>query len=452
MIIISLVLGIFVRVFAIFQNYYFTGELGKELLFVRNLIMEGRLPLVGLTTSHEWLTYGPLYYWILIPLVRIFGPGPYILFWLALATSVIGTIIAYFVFEKVVNKRFAIILTFFISLSPVWIWATRLSKLHTFFFILIPIVIYFLNGLWLRKNKTVFWLGLTYGLLFSFHYSQIPLFAVILAVFWIRRKSINLKDYLKFILGLVLANITVLIYDAKNGFSMTKNLLLWIPYRIVGFLHLYPKNNIDAVIAGSTLSAFNEFLGRNLFWDNRFWILGSLIYILLFVSFFIQNRKRLFKDFISFYIIFSTLAQLTALLIHTSPPLHYFMPIYINFGLMFAYFTVKYWKKICVRILTVVIFALMFTMAILNTRNEHVSDIDYVPLEKQINAVNYIIKDAKGVEFNLRRIGPFDYFPDQYKQNYELLILNAGGKMNPKAPTTYTIYDMGGKISVIKNE
>ena len=97
--IIPLVFGAFLRIYKIWSNYYFTGELGKELLYVHQLILSGALPLVGLPTSHEWLTYGPVYYWIFIPLTKIFGQSPYILFLLALAVSIIGISITYLVFS-----------------------------------------------------------------------------------------------------------------------------------------------------------------------------------------------------------------------------------------------------------------------------------------------------------------------------------------------------------------
>jgi len=108
MIIIPIILGTFLRVYKIFSNYYFTGELGKELLYVWQIISSGKFPLVGMGTSHEWLSYGPIYYWILAPLVKIFGWTPYILFWVSLAASMGGILITYFVFKNIVNKKFGL--------------------------------------------------------------------------------------------------------------------------------------------------------------------------------------------------------------------------------------------------------------------------------------------------------------------------------------------------------
>jgi hypothetical protein len=295
------------------------------------------------------------------------------------------------------------------------------------------------------------WLGLSFGLLFSFHYSQIPIFLVILGVFWIRRKILKINDYFKFALGLVLPNITILIYDAGNKFSMVKNIILWIPYRFAGFVGLYPKNNLDIVSGGSTLQAFNEFFGRNLFWDNRFWVLGSVIFVILFVTFVFQNYKKFKKDFFVFYLILSTVVQFIALFIHTTPPVHYFLPVFLNFGLLFVFFVCQHWEKRLTKILTALIFTLMFVAGILGLGNEHADDIDYIPLKTQQKIADYIVKDSEGKPFRLVRVGPYDYFPDFYDQNYQFLILSKGGHIDASAKTEYVIYDIGS-VYLQKNE
>lgn len=440
MVIISLILGIILRVYQIGTNYYFTGELGKELLYAGQFIQSGTIPMVGMSTSHEWLNYGPVYYWILIPLIKIFGNSPYILFWLSLAVSTIGILITYLVFRKIVNKRFAGVLSFFISLSPLWIWATRLSKLHTFFFILTPVVIYFLYKIWNKEKKYIFWLGIVFGLLFSFHFSQIPILVVIILAFWLKRKFLKLADYLKFVLGMIIPNITILIYDALHGFKMIRDLTLWIPYRIVVFKG-----------GGNTLSAFNDFFGKNLFWDSKLWILGSFIFVILFVTFVVQNYKKVKKDFLTFYLISSTMLQGSALLIHTNPPLHYFFPIFLNFGILFSFYTCQFWKKKATKIFTILIFVLMFVAGILGLKNEHANDPDYIPLKNQLNAIDFIIKDADGQSINLSRVGLYDYFPEQYSQNYQFLILSNEGKLDKTLKYSYTIYEVGQNVYVGKN-
>lgn len=451
MITFPLLFGIFLRIYKIWSNYFFTGELGKELLYAKHFMDLGTLPLVGMPTSHEWLNYGPIYYWILIPIMKIFCGSPYILFWLALVVSIAGILITYFVFKKIVDKKFAIILAAFISVSPLWVWATRLSKLHTFFFILIPLVIFCMYKVWNGKNRYMIWLGLTFGAIFSFHFSQLPIFIVIFLMFYIKRKNIHVKDYFIFLAGLIIPNITILIYDAAKGFTMIKDLILWIPYRFAGFIGIYPKNNIVSSSGIGTLSAFNEFFGRNLFDNKQIWILGSAIFIGLFAMFMVKNRKKFSTDFLTFYVITSTITQCFALLIHTSPPLHYFFPIFLNFGILFAYFASLNWQRKTSRILSISIFVLLFIAGVVGMNKEHANDIDYIPLTNQEKVAQKIVDMASGRAFNIVRVGPFDYFPENYSQNYRYLILLKGGKVDPQSNLIYTITENGQDISVKEN-
>jgi len=450
MIIIPLLLGALLRVYKIFDNYYFTGELGKELLYVRELILNHEFPLVGLATSHEWLTYGPIYYWILIPIYKLFSGNVFILYWLALVVSMLGIYVTYWVFSKIVNNKFALILTFFISLSPIWVWETRLSKLHTFFFILMPLVIYFLYKIWNKDTNKMIWLGIAYGSLLSFHYSQLPILLVIITAFFIQRKYLKLKNYLHFIIGFTIPNLSIIVYDFGHGFEMTKNLIMWVPYRILGFVGLYPKNNLSVTSGVTTLSSFNEFFGRNLFNDPSYWLLGTIVFITLFSAFIICNKNTITKDFLVFYVIFSTLSQCLSLFVHTSPPLHYFLPIFLNFGILFAYFIYQNQSKLAKNILIPLVFVLLFISEILFLNQEHKNDTDYVSLKLQINTISEIIIDSKDIPFALKRIGPFDYFPDEYKQNYEYLLLQKGAKIDPNAKLRYVIIDSLGNARVIK--
>lgn len=450
MISIPIIFGAILRFYKIWENYNFTGELGKELLYTLQYLKTGTFPLVGMPTSHEWLNYGPIYYWILIPLMKLFGGSPFLLFWVSFAVSIIGILVAYFVFKKIIGEKFALILASFISVSPLWVWATRLSKLHTFFFILTPLLIYFMYKIWLGNKRYLIWMGVTFGAMFSFHFSQLPMFIVIVLLFYLKRKMFKFKDYSIFFAGLIIPNITVIVNDAKNGFEMIKNLILWIPYRIVGFVGLYPKNNLDEVGALDTLSSFNEFFGRTLFDDSRFWVLGSAIFLLLFTLFFIQNRKKYLKNFLVFYVISSTVVQCLALLIHTSPPIHYFFPIFLNYGIIFSNFASEYWFRKTTKILTITIFVLIFCVGMVKTKNEHLFDVGYVPLKNQENIANEIVVDAKGMPFNISRIGPFDYFPENYAQNYKYLILINDGDISPTSNLLYTIIESGEKLTYEK--
>src|SRR5688572_12289820 len=220
---VALVIGFFLRVYNINTNYYFSGELGKELLYTRQFAITNTIPWVGMATSHPWLSYGPIYYWKMIPIFNLFKGDPFILFWTAIFIAISGLVLNYLVLKKIAGEKVAIISTIIQAISPLLIWQTRLSKLHVFFWVIIPIFTYLIYLLWNGKKKWVFWAGLVFGTLFSFHFSQIPLLGVVFLLFWIKRNIYKVSDWIKFTLGVSIPNITFIWQD--------KSLALWLPYR-----------------------------------------------------------------------------------------------------------------------------------------------------------------------------------------------------------------------------
>ena len=83
--------------------------------------------------------------------------------------------------------------------------------------------------------------------------------------------------------------------------------------------------------------------------------------------------------------------------------------------------------------------------------NEHAGDSGFIPLDVQEELAASIVEDANGRPFSLARIGPYDYFPEYYSQNYQFLIRKQGGNIDQSAKLKYVIYD-AGPIYFQKNE
>lgn len=413
-----------------FTNYYFTGELGKELLYIRQFVLSHTVPLVGMPTSHEWLSYGPLYYWIMIPIFNIFNGNPYILLWVALFTATIGLILNYFVVRKIIDAKVAIISTLLQLISPLLIWQTSLAKLHTFFFILSPVLMYLMYLVWNTvpagrqdNKKYVFWTGLAFGIMFSFHFSQIPLIIVILGILYI--KKYNLKSYLFLFFGVLIPNIGIIINDLK--------IFLWLPYRVIEYS---TKNSIG------TMQAVNEYFGRSLFWNTNLWVIGLIIFVGVFSHYILQNKHKVTKDFLPFYLISSISLMLLANLLHGAPPIHYFLPIFTTLPILFAVYLSKFkYNYLIILIIFLINFSGYFKSQ---------TGADYVPFAKQVAMADFIVKNSKGNPVSIRRIGPFDYFPEQYSQNYKYLFLWRGGQLVDDNVNTYTIVENEGGVNVQK--
>jgi 4-amino-4-deoxy-L-arabinose transferase-like glycosyltransferase len=367
-----------------------------------------------MSTSHEWLFYGPIYYWIMIPVFNLFKGSPYILFWAAWAVSGVGLLINYFVVNKISNRKIALLSTLIQAISPLLIWQTRNSKLHVFFFILIPIFMYLSYLVWNGGEKWVFWAGISFGLMFSFHFSQIPLLGVFILIFWIRRNLYKWKDWVIFGFGVALPNITYIWRDWK--------IFAWLPYRT---LNIADKN------PAGTVQSFVEYFGRGIFWDTRFWAIGLIISAAIFVHYAYTNRQKLTKEFLPFFLVSSIGFVIFANIIHGAPPIHYFLPIFTILPILLAIYISKFKWGVYILIF---IFAFNFSGYFKFIKPE-----GYVPFYKQEVVTDFLITESKGKAFSIKRVGPYDYFPENYSQNYKYLILWKGGNLVENSGITYTI-------------
>jgi hypothetical protein len=435
--ILILAAGIFLRIYKIETNYYFTGELGKELLYMYKYASGHSLPLVGMATSHEWLSYGPFYYWIMIPVFNIFSGNPFILFWSALAVSVLGLISVYLVFKKNINEKVALISTVVAAFSPIFIWQTRLSKLHIFFFLIIPIITYLLYLLWQGKKKWIIPTGLLFGILFSFHFSQIPILGVVILLLFIKRNIYKIRDWIYFGVGVIIPNITLLWQD--------RSLILWLPYRVA---NMNNKNPIE------TFKLLTEYLGKSIFWDNRLWIIGLIVFVAIFIHYIIQNRHKVTKEFLPFYLISSISLMLVANILHGAPPIHYFLPMFTAQTVLYAIYLAKFkfWPLVIVPVLLINLASFMNDPIFYKDFSGLVKNTDIVSYPTQNAATSFIVADAKNMPISIKRIGPFDYFPEQYSQNYKYLIIWKGGNLVENSGNVYTISEdfKKGEINVRK--
>jgi hypothetical protein len=356
------------------------------------------------------------------PVFILFNGSPFILFWTATTVSVIGLILNYLVVQKIVDEKVALLSTLIQSLSPLLVWQTQLSKLHVFFWILMPIFMYLLFLIWNGKKKAVFFAGLTFGIMFSFHFSQIPLIGVVILLFLIKKNIYKFKDWLKFGLGLLIPNLTLLWQD--------RNLVLWLPYRAI--------NIADKDPAG-TLASLIEYFGRNIFWNQRIWFIGLAVFTIVFGHYVYTNRKKVITDFVPFYIISSVGLMFGANILHGASPIHYFLPIFTTVPILFGIYLskFKYWY------LVIAVFMLLNFDGYLKPEFGN----DYIPYTKQIAMADFIVRDTKGLPFSVKRIGPYDYFPENYSQNYKYLLLWHGAKLTESSTNTYIINDANGTIT-----
>ena len=444
---VLLLVAFFLRAYKISDNFIFSGEFGTELLYVRDSLFSGRLPLIGLPTSHTWISYGPLYYWLMMPLVKFFGFEPLLGAWVGIVVGTSAVPINYFFIKKIFNDKIALISSAAVAISPIWIWFSKMARLYIFTWIIFYPFLFFLWELWKGKVKNIFWLGLTWGLFFNFHFSPILLIPALGLALFLKRKILKVKHYLMIGVGAVLANLPALIYDSQRGFSMLRSFALWIPYRIAGFLGFYPKNNPTSESLSGSLAVINEFFGKILIGPENFWILGTIIFVVSAIYFVKKFPNRILRDFGLFIIILSTLSVLVGVFVHGAPPIHYFLPLFPIPPLLFGILVERFWNKRTFKVVMAIAFFLIF---IVNYKFFFKATLtpDFVPYKLQREIAEFIAIDANGESFKLRRVGPYDHFSENYSQNYRYLLWLFGNEPVGSGKITYTIYEDTTKLPV----
>lgn len=415
----------YLRVFNISSSFFVSGEIGSQLLYLRQHLLSGKLPLVGLATSHEWLKFGPFYNWITLPFFKISAGDPTTVFWISMAASLAGLLITYIVVKKIVNAKVALLTLLFEVFSPILVWQTKASRFYFFIYPIMAAFMYFLFKLWIGEKRWIFWAGVLFGFSFSFHFSQLPVLGVVALLFWIKRKIYKPIDWGKFLAGLLIPNISLLWTD--------RNLAIWLPYRVLKVATKDP---------GGTFKGLVEYFGRTLFGNHTLWILGLIVFAVVFAHYVWRNRKNLFKEFLPFYLISSISLVLIANVLHGGSPVHYFLPLFAVTPLLFALYIEKFKYPY---LLIFLFFLLNLSFYIMPERPD-----DYVPYKKQIEAANFMVADSQGKPFSIKRIGPYDYFSEDYSQGYQYLILWRGGNLVANSSNTYTIVERNADVHVQK--
>lgn len=423
LIILLIALGAFLRFYRLPSNLVFHGELGHNYLAIYQAWQEKKIPLLGPPTSHPWLYFGPLFYWLLGPFLVLskFNPVTGAYFMAFMGTLIIP--VNYLFVSKLFNKKLAFISSFLLTFSIMFINLTREARFFSLVVIFFYPFLYFLSKI---KNSPrlnyPFLLGLFWGIALNFHLSVVIYLPVILIIF---ASHLKYKQFAFFGLGLLIPNLPFLIFDLFHGLKMTQNLAMWFPYRIAGFFGLVPKNTVSAEVLEGNATSLLNFLSNWIYQNNfiglmTFFIITALIWRIFRDRSQLSNLKILAIIFI---------VGILAIFIHGNPPIHYYLPLYIPFILLLSTAFSSLGKRYL--LFTLAIFALI-SLANLTISRWYFHDeaeilSDLVPYNLQVHVVDSIVAQYQDT-ICLGRRGPGDQFEGDYAQNYQYLLQIRGIK------------------------
>lgn len=442
-----LLFGTVLRFYKIQENLIFNGEMGYDYITIRNFVETHTLPLIGPRTSHEWFFIGPLFYWIFGMLLPIFN---YSVLTGAYFFAIVGVASIYIIYRyigEMFGKQTGLIASFLLSFSPLWVTLTRDARYNALTAILFVPFYYYLTKSTEDKGKSLFIVGLLLGIMFSFFPSPILLLPGALVTLFIYRKQISRRYFLSGILGIIIPNVTYIYYNLTHNFEIIKNLVSWIPYRVLGFVGLYPKNTVTDIVLK------DNFVGLYTFFQQSFFNTHNLLSVLLFVCVMAYSITQINKNKLIKILMILFAVSYLGLFLHGSPPQHYYLVIYPIPLILLSYMFTSIGKKYS--ILPVLVLVVMLGVNLkyyLSDKWFYIdsqkisSDMYYVPYKLQQKVAEYIANDSKGREFAIFRVGPYDYFDNSFSLNYQYLLKIKDVKINESASLSYTIYEDTTKI------
>lgn len=420
-----LLVGSFLRIFKLNEFMTFIGDQGWFYLSARDMLLTGKIPLVGITASHTWLHQGPYWTYILAIIFKIFSFNP-----LAPAyfTAILGTLtiwLVYKVLKEFFSEKIGLISAVIYATSPLIIANDRFAY-HTSLIPLFTLIFIYFIYKWLKGNPVFFAPALiSLGILYNFELATISLFGVLFTFLLygvIRRKSWAVKIFkwkvlLASILGFILSMAPVIIYDFKNGFPQTLVFGGWIFYKIFKSVAGFSSSPLDFDLITSFLASKYNLLIFSSYGSIAFLIFFTTLIYFLFKVFTQDKEKEPY-----FIILFVFLFPLLSIYFNKTASDAYIpvlFPSVIAISSIFFASLVKNFKLLgYIAVSVVVVFSIYFLFKIDFFVNE-------ISFSDRKNATDKIIMLTKDKRYNLIGKGEVSQF-ESFTMNYEYLLWHRG--------------------------
>jgi len=294
-----LLVGFFLRVFKLSEFMVFIGDQGWFFLSARDMLLTGKIPLVGITASHTWLHQGPYWTYMLAVIFKLFNFNPITPAYFTAFLGALTILLIYKVSKELFSEKIGLISAIIYATSPLIIANDRFAY-HTSPIPFFTLIFIFSVYKWIKGNYIFFPPALiSLGILYNFELATTSLFGVLFMFLFygiIRRKSWAVKIFewkvlLVSICGFILSMAPVIIYDFKNGFPQTLVFGGWIFYKIFKSVAEFSSSSFDPGLITSFLASKYKLLILIPHDSIAFLILlFSFIYFLFMV--FTQNKKK----------------------------------------------------------------------------------------------------------------------------------------------------------------
>lgn len=420
-------IGAFLRFYKLEDTLPFIGDHGWFYLSARDMILNGEIPLVGITSSHIWLHQGAFWTYVLAGALWIFKFNP---FSGGIVTSTIGIFTIFLVYKvgkEFFSEKVGLISSFLYATSHLVIVHAR-TPYHTsaipFFTLLLIFAVY----KWLKGNKIFFSFSILFlQVLYNFELATQVLWLSFLSIlgYGILLKKpwaldlFNKKTVIASFLSFIVPMLPILIYDLTHGFSQTVKFMLWIPYRVLSQLGIFVPMAQEKESLNSLILLFRINYQQLVFQSGAFISLAILVISLGNICNYFYNvykKKHAFSLPFNLLFIFIIIPLLGFIFVRT--PSEAYLPILFPTLIILTGWAFNKMMERRMLVVPAIIFIIFVGIVNFFTFISSVDkDSSYL---KRMEAARRIVKESEGKDYNLIGEGKGSQF-QSFTLNYEYL-------------------------------
>jgi len=291
--ILILLMAAFLRLWGIWRLDLFTYDQARDATYIKRIVVDKKLALIGPQSSVPGISLGPAYYYLMALPLLIFRLDPV---GIDLIVALGGVVTVWLLF-KWVERRTSLPTAFLISLlyavSPIVVEMSRRAwnpNLSPFFFILI---IYSWDKI-VQENKTTFFLLLMFclGIIIQLHYSALLILPALILSFLIFRKrfAVSIIHLFAGIIIFLFLIFPLVVFNFRHDWLMVKSL-----FRVIQSLVFSEKLSLLTKLACATTDIWHLYEGLLLIHLRP---LSLLIFVfLLVITLVMFIRRKISTDF-----------------------------------------------------------------------------------------------------------------------------------------------------------
>lgn len=422
---LALFLGAYFRFKNIGYDLVFNYDSARDMLVVRDLVVNHKLTLLGPTTGIQGVFLGPIYYYLLAIPYILSGGNPVSGAIMMAIFGIVTIFLGFYLFRKIFRStKLGIISAYFIAFSPLLISYSRFPLNTNPFPMVILLFYFFLYRIGQGRTRYLPLVCLLLGISFSLEAATAIFLIPTVALFIIWNKiRISLKNYVASISVLIACFLPQIFFELRHNFLMANSLIRY-------FNSKESFGSINAPFVKERLLYFFDNIKTTLIVrEELFKGQSFIITVILLLSLLILVYKSIKnnKDILAYRLVFVWIfVSLTGLLFYKNSIWGWYM---IPLFPVFAALPVVLFKSLP-SIFSFLLFSLIiFANSQMWLKPSIVNDkTRWVLLRDQKKAVDYVYKSSNGLAFNAYVYVPYviDY-PYQYlwiwygNQNYHLM-------------------------------